>query len=69
MFGVGGGVGNQISVVSTLLKNIISDERIFELATEAGADECTSNNEYHEIQCKVNEIYSVKKELERIMKV
>ena len=46
-------------------KNIISDERIFELATEAGADECTSNNEYHEIQCKVNEIYSVKKELEK----
>ncbi len=46
-------------------KNIISDERIFELATEAGADECKSNNEYHEIQCKVNEIYSVKKELEK----
>ncbi len=46
-------------------KNIISDERIFELATEAGADECNSNNEYHEIQCKVNEMYSVKKELEK----
>ena len=26
MFGVGGGVGNHTSVVSTLLKNIISDE-------------------------------------------
>ena len=26
MFGVGGGVGNQMSPVSTLLKNIISDE-------------------------------------------
>ena len=40
-------------------------ERIFELAIEAGADECKSNNDFHEIQCPVNEIYNVKKELER----
>ena len=46
-------------------KNEISEERIFELAIEAGADECISNNIFHEIQCPVNEIYNVKKELEK----
>ena len=46
-------------------KKIISDEYIFELATEAGADECKSNNEFHEIHCSVNEIYNIKKELEK----
>jgi len=55
---------NQLGIIK-IDKNIISDERIFELATEAGADECNSNDEYHEIQCKVSEIYSVKKELEK----
>ena len=43
----------------------VSDERIFELAIEAGADECKTKDNYHEIQCAVNEIYNVKKELER----
>ena len=38
---------------------------IFELAIEAGADECKSNNDFHEIQCQKNEIYNVKKELEK----
>ena len=46
-------------------KKEISDERIFELAIEAGADECKTNDDFHEIQCPVNEIYNVKKELER----
>jgi YebC/PmpR family DNA-binding regulatory protein len=46
-------------------KKEVSEERIFELATEAGADECKTNNEYHEIHCLVNEIYNVKKNLER----
>ena len=43
----------------------ISDEEIFELAIESGAQECKSNSDYHEIQCSVNEIYTVKKELEK----
>ena len=42
----------------------MSEEDVFELAIESGADECNSNNEYHEIQCSVNEIYNVKKKLE-----
>ena len=46
-------------------KNEISDEDILELAIEAGANECISNNIFHEIQCPVNEIYNVKKELEK----
>ena len=45
---------------------MVSDENIFELAIEAGANECKSNNEYHEIQCEINEIYNIKKELEKI---
>ena len=46
-------------------KNEISDEDILELAIEAGANECISNKIFHEIQCPVNEIYNVKKELEK----
>ena len=45
-------------------KKEISAEKILELAIESGADECKSNNEVHEIQCSVNEIYNVKKALE-----
>ena len=46
-------------------KKEVTDERIFELAIEAGADECKTNNNFHEVQCSVNEIYNVKKELEK----
>ena len=45
-------------------KKEISAEKILELAIESGADECKSNNDVHEIQCSVNEIYNVKKALE-----
>jgi len=48
-------------------KNEISEENIFELAIESGADECISLNDYHEIQCSINEIYNVKKKLEKIV--
>ena len=55
---------NQVGIIK-IDKKEISDERIFELAIEAGAEECKSNNDFHEIQCLVNEIYNVKKELEK----
>jgi len=55
---------NQLGVIR-IDKKEISDEKIFELAIDAGADECKSNNEFHEIQCKVSEIYNIKKELEK----
>ena len=46
-------------------KKEISDERILELAIEAGADECVSNDTFHEIQCSMTDIYNIKKELEK----
>ena len=69
----GGSLGTQGSASHNFIqlgiikieKKEITDERIFELAIEAGADECKSNNNFHEIQCKVNNIYVVKKELEK----
>ncbi len=55
---------NQLGIIK-IDKNEMIDEDIFELAIEAGADECKSNSDYHEIQCQMNEIYNVKKELEK----
>jgi YebC/PmpR family DNA-binding regulatory protein len=55
---------NQLGVIK-VDKNEISEEDIFELAIEAGADECKSNDDFHEIQCQMSEIYNVKKELEK----
>ena len=58
---------NQLGIIK-IDKNEVSDEHIFELAIEAGADECKTNSSFHEIQCPVNEIYNVKKELEKKIK-
>jgi len=46
-------------------KKEISEEDIFELAIEAGANECKSDDNFHEIQCSKTEIYNIKKELEK----
>jgi len=54
---------SQVGVIK-IDKKEISDERIFELAIEAGANECKTNNDFHEIQCPVGEIYNVKRDLE-----
>ena len=48
-------------------KQEISEEKIFELAIESGADECISNDEFHEIQCPMSDIYNVKKKLETVV--
>ncbi|MDC0631981.1 YebC/PmpR family DNA-binding transcriptional regulator [Candidatus Pelagibacter sp.] len=55
---------NQMGVIK-IDKNEISEEEILELAIEAGADECITKENIHEIQCPVNEIYNVKKNLEK----
>ena len=55
---------NKLGIIK-IDKKEVSDDRIFELAIEAGADECKSIENFHEIQCSVNEIYNVKKELEK----
>ena len=69
----GGSLGTQGSAshnfaqlgVIKIDKKEISDEDILELAIEAGANECKSNEEFHEIQCSINDIYNVKKDLEK----
>jgi YebC/PmpR family DNA-binding regulatory protein len=48
-------------------KKEISDEKIFELAIDSGADECISHDEFHEIQCPMSDIYNVKKKLETVV--
>ena len=55
---------NQLGIIK-IDKKEISDEQIFDLAIEAGADECVSRDNFHEVQCPVSEIYNVKKKLEK----
>jgi len=43
----------------------VSEDKIFELTVDSGANECFSNKYFHEIQCDKNEIYNVKKKLEK----
>lgn len=69
----GGSLGTQGSAAHNFIqsgiikidKKEVSDERVFELAIEAGADECKTVSDFHEIHCAVSEIYTVKKELEK----
>ena len=71
----GGNLGTQGSAahnfrqlgVIKIDKKEISDEQIFDLAIDSGADECISYKDYHEIHCAMNEIYNVKKKLEKII--
>ncbi len=46
-------------------KKEISEENILELAIDAGADECISHSDFHEIHCPMSKIYNVKKNLEK----
>jgi len=46
-------------------KSEISEDKIFELSIEAGANECYSSEYLHEIQCDMSEIYNVKKKIEK----
>ena len=72
----GGGLGTQGSAshnfeqlgVIKIEINEIDDDKIFELAIDAGAIECLSNEEFHEIHTSKNDIYDVKKKLENNIK-
>ena len=55
---------NQIGVIK-IDKSEISEEEILEMAIDAGADECITKKNIYEIQCSINEIYNVKKNLEK----
>ena len=57
---------NQLGIIK-IDKKEISEENIFELSIESGAEECISHDEYHEVQCAMSEIYNVKKKLEKII--
>jgi len=71
----GGSLGTQGSAshnfrqlgVIKIDKSEISEESIFELAIESGANECMSRDQYHEIHCQISEIYNVKKNLEKVI--
>ena len=68
----GGSLGTQGSAshnfkqlgIIKMEKKEASDEKIFELAIDSGANECISKTDYHEIHTNMNEIYEVKKKLE-----
>ena len=57
---------NQLGIIK-IDKKEISEENIFELAIESGADECISHDDFHEVQCTMSDIYNVKKKLEKII--
>ena len=69
----GGGLGTKGSAshnfqqmgIIKIDKKEIDDEQILELAIESGANECFSNEEYHEIHTNSNEIYDVKKKIRK----
>jgi len=46
-------------------KKTISDEAILELAVEAGAEECISNKNFHEVFCSKENFYKVKMVIEK----
>ena len=55
---------DQVGVIK-IPKSEISDEEIFEIAAESGAKEYISRENFHEIHCEKNSIYTVKKTLEK----
>ncbi len=69
----GGALGTQGSAshkfkqlgVIKIDKKEASEEKIFELAIDSGAKECITSLEIHEIHTNINEIYQVKKKLEK----
>ncbi len=48
-------------------KNEIEQDKIFELAIESGANDCISNDEFHEVHTDISEIYEVKKKFEKVI--
>ena len=69
----GGGLGTQGSASHNFLqlgvikinKDEINDEKVFNLATDAGANDCIFHKDYYEIHTNKEEIYDVKNMLEK----
>ena len=56
----------QLGVIKVAKKEI-SEEKMLEIAIDSGANECFSTTDFHEIHCDKNEIYNVKKDLEKTL--
>ena len=54
----------QIGIIKIDISEV-SEDQIFELTVNSGGNECFTNKYFHEIQCDKNEIYNVKKKLEK----
>ncbi len=69
----GGGLGTQGSASHNFLqlgvikidKEEIDEEKVFNLATDAGANDCIFHNNYYEVHTNNDEIYDVKNLLEK----
>ena len=69
----GGGLGTQGSASHNFLqlgvikinKQEIEEEKVFNLATDAGANDCIFHDDYYEIHTNKDEIYNVKNILEK----
>ena len=55
---------NQLGVIK-IHANQISEEKIFEIAIDSGATECFTKKEFHEIHTLPNDVYEVKKKMEK----
>ena len=69
----GGGLGTQGSAshnfvqlgIIKISKEEINEEKIFNIATDAGANDCIFHEDYYEIQTNKDEIYDVKNIMEK----
>ena len=68
--GVEGSVSYQFEELGQIKikKELISEEEIFTLATEAGAEDCVTNDQYHEIFCKKENFNDVRTSIEAKIK-
>jgi|TARA_Y100001970_G_scaffold36977_1_gene45642 YebC/PmpR family DNA-binding regulatory protein len=57
----------QIGIIK-LDNSEITEDKIFDLAIESGANECFFRNNFYEIHCDKNKIYQVKKKIEKKIK-
>ena len=51
--------------VLQIVRNKISEEKIFEISINAGAKDCFSNKDYHEIVTEREDFYKIKNEIEK----
>ena len=65
--GESGAVSHQFKQVGVIRieKKKISDDDILELAIKGGAEDCSSNNQYHEVITSKDNFYKVKVEIEK----